>query len=147
MRWLHITLVALALVPTVAAADWTERQDTVWQDGDTIHARGRGKTEADAEKRARSALATALGSSLPDLDPELAARSAVIGDRITHGEWLHVRLDFHAANGKACRTARAWRDLGMKARDEGAETRAVAALAHAAWNDPHDLYALDALGL
>ncbi len=147
MRWLLCALTLAVLPPATAGADWTDRRDTVWQEGNNIHARGRGKTEADAAERARMALMTAVKSSLPDLDPDLVARSAVIGDRATVDEYQHVRLDFHAANGKACSRARVWFDRGVQARLDGAATRAVAAFAQAAWRDPHEVDILDSLAL
>ena len=147
MRWLLSVLVLVVVVPAAAAADWTDRRDTVWQDGDTIHARGRGKTEPDAVERARMALTTAVRSSLPDLDPDLVARSAVIGERATVDEYKYVRLDFHAANGKACLRPRNWFDTGIQARADGAANRAVAAFAQAAWRDPQEVDILDSLAL
>lgn len=147
MRRLLIVLVAAALWPAAAVADWTERRDPVWQDGDTIHARGRGATVEGAARGARDALKLAVTSSLPDLDPELVARSAVVGERRTEGDWTYVRLDFHAANGKACSRPKVWFDRAMEARAAGSDTSAAASLAQAAWRAPDDVDILDTLAL
>jgi hypothetical protein len=147
MRRLLFLLVIAALWPAVAIADWADRPDPVWQDADVIHARGRGSTAEGAAERARDALKRAVAASLPDLDPDVVARSAVIGERRTEGDWTIVRLDFHAANGKACSTPKVWFDRAMKALTEGSDTRAAAALAQAAWRAPGEVGILDALGL
>lgn len=147
MRRLLLILIVATLSPAVAAADWTERRDPVWQDGNTIHARGRGASMDGAAQGARDALQRAVAASLPDLDPELVARSAVIGESRTEGDWTHVRLDFHAANGKACSTPKVWFDRALEARTDGSDTRAAAAFAQAAWRHPSEAGILDALGL
>ncbi len=147
MRRLLFLLVIAGLWPAVAFADWADRPDPVWQDGDTIHARGRGSSEGGAAERARDSLKMAVAASLPDLDPALVARSAVIGERRTEGDWTLVRLDFHAANGKACSKPKVWFDRAMKARADGSDTRAAAALAQAAWRSPEEVGILDALAL
>lgn len=144
MRTLLFAL--LCVVPTTASGEWTERPEQVWQDGETIHATGRGRSEEAAVAAARKALVVAVTSSLPDLDPDLAARSAVVGDKVTEGESTRVRLDFPARYGKACRSAAAWYRRAFEAREQHRAYGAHEALAQAVWQQPtHEEY-VDGLG-
>ncbi len=140
-------LLAVSLAAPIAArADWTERTQRAWQDGDTIHAMGIAREEPDALARAATTLAASLSAGLPQLDPQLAARSAVLGDRVERDGLIYVRLDFPARYGNACRSSEAWLTRGLGAREQGDADGAFAALAHAAWLEPGSAAAVGALG-
>lgn len=147
-RLLPALLASLLLaIPTTATADWTENPTRAWQDGDVIHAMGHGSSEPEALSRARKVLAGAIGASLPDLDPSLAAGAAVVGDRVVKGETTYVRLDFPARYGKACRSAWAWLKRGNEARANKQGAEALEAFAQAVIQRPLDGDSLGALGI
>ena len=147
MKRSFLLVTLLLAVPAMAAADWTEHPARAWQDGDVISAMGHGSSEPEALSRARKALAEAIGSSLPDLDPALAAGVAVVGDRVVKGDTTYVRLDFPAQYGKACRSARAWLERGNRARANKQGLEALEAFAQAVIQQPLDGDNLSALGL
>ena len=76
----NVAALLLSLTPNPAQADdWWDRRDPVWQGDDAIHANGRAPTRDEAFERARVVLVAALRVGLPELDGELALRSAVLG--------------------------------------------------------------------
>lgn len=142
-----LLLVVWAVTPGAGAQEWWERREMVWQEGDEILAKGHGATEEEAEERARNALASALRRSLPDLDPALAARSAVVRAGHRDGDEMAIRVDFPAVYGEACRSGAAWYRRGLDMREEDDSWRALEALAHAVWLLPGEPNPLHALGL
>ncbi|MDP7111771.1 MAG: hypothetical protein QGH45_07400, partial [Myxococcota bacterium] len=144
----NVAALLLSLTPNPAQADdWWDRRDPVWQGDDAIHANGRAPTRDEAFERARVVLVAALRVGLPELDGELALRSAVLGD--LHGQEgdVRARVDFPAAYGEACRSGAAWYRLGLAAREAGRERDAYEGLSHSVWLLPEEPNPLHALGL
>ncbi len=144
--WLLLPLVLVGSPGSAAAEHWSRSPTHVWQDGETIHARASAARERDAVEKARAHLAAALGAQIPDLDGALAARAAVVGDRLDEGDTIHVRLDFPAQYGQACWTAERWLSEAAQAREREDEIAALEGLAHAAWRAPREVAVLDSLG-
>lgn len=142
-----LLLVVWAVTPGAQAQEWWERRELVWQEGGEIMAAGHGDSEEEAERRARNALSAALQRSLPELDPALAARSAVVRAGHRSGDDMAIRVDFPAAYGEACRSGVAWYKRGLESREEDDPWRAMQALAQAVWLLPREPNPLHALGL
>jgi len=138
----------LCLAPVPAQADgWWDRSDPVWQGEEAIHAMGVARSRDEAYERARVVLVAALRVGLPELDGELALRSARVGDVHETDSDVWVRLDFPAPYGEACRSGVAWYKIGLAAREAEETREAYEALSHAAWQLPREPNPLHALGL